>query len=108
MHSCDFFQAEMLNNLYGLLDTAEATALADHVAGCPACQAALTRARRQQELLAAAAKSAFPAVTFQPPPSPASAPTVTPARGLLGGHWRRWAVAAAILAAIVLLPTGWA
>ena len=34
---------------------------------CPACQAALAKARTQQQLLGAAAKMEFAGVAFQPP-----------------------------------------
>ena len=105
MHTCETCQTVLLEYLYDLLDESERQPLQDHLAGCAACQAALQRARQQQQLLAAAARIEFPAVVFQPPveqtvpeasPVPA-APAVLPmpaARAALrpaatGRRWRR-------------------
>ncbi|HZT80087.1 MAG TPA: hypothetical protein VFA26_07695, partial [Gemmataceae bacterium] len=99
MHDCNHYQALLLEHLYGLVEGAESQALMDHVAACPACQAALDVARRHQRLLAAAAKQAFPAVRFEAPadePAPATLPLAAPSRAR---RWARWAVAAALLLA---------
>ena len=56
MHSCESCQAQLLEYLYDLLESADRQALESHLAGCATCQAALTKARSQQSLLAAAAK----------------------------------------------------
>jgi anti-sigma factor RsiW len=114
MHDCNHSESLLLEHLYGLLDDADERALQDHLAGCPACRAALERARGQQRLLAAAAKGEFPAVRFEPPaeeehapevvslPSPAAAPR-------RARRWGRWAVAAALLLAAGGLgaPAAW-
>src|SRR5262249_23672407 len=64
------------------------------------CQAALVRAERQKQLLAAAAKAEFPAVRFQPPPAGEIVHgEEAPARRirLPRRAWLGWAVAASIL-----------
>jgi anti-sigma factor RsiW len=115
MNSCETSQVQLLEYLYDLLDGADRQALEAHLAGCPACQAALARARSQQHLLAAAAKVQFPAVAFQPPPpaappaesvtaaAPASIPFAAVARAPAPKkpvRWGRWAAAAAVLLAV--------
>src|SRR5262249_37616702 len=77
MYACHACQAQLLEYLYDLLDEADRQALAAHLGGCPACQAALVRAQAQQRLLAAAARLEFPAVRFTPPT--AEAPPAPPA-----------------------------
>ena len=69
MMTCEHLRAQLLGYLYDLLDDAEKQEADAHLAGCEGCQAALTAARRQQRLLAAAAKSAFPDVQFERPKS---------------------------------------
>src|SRR5262245_31558856 len=119
MYACHACQAQLLEYLYDLLDEADRQALAAHLGGCPACQAALVRAQAQQRLLAAAARLEFPAVRFTPPT--AEAPPVPPApRTVLlptrprlrpagqARALRRWAVAAGLLVAVGLLGlAGW-
>src|SRR5262245_47910797 len=115
MNSCETCQVQLLEYLYDLLDGAERQALEAHLAGCPACQAALAKARSQQHLLAAAAKVQFPTVAFQPPvpaaptaesvtpAAPASIPFATVARAPAPKkpvRWGRWAAAAAVLLAV--------
>src|SRR5262249_5174590 len=114
MNSCETCQVQLLEYLYDLLDGADRQALEAHLAGCPACQAALAKARAQQQLLAAAAKVQFPAVAFQPPapvtPSPesvtaapATVPFAAPSRHAAAKkpvRWGRWAAAAAVLLAV--------
>jgi hypothetical protein len=56
MDRCQHCQAQLLDYLYDLLDEPEQRALEAHVAGCALCQQALALARRQQELLASAAR----------------------------------------------------
>jgi anti-sigma factor RsiW len=110
MNDCTNYQPLLLDHLYGLLDDAENQALLDHLGACPACQASLDRARRQQRLLAAAAKQAFPAVRFEAPAREEVAPEVialpVPRRAR---RWGRWAVAAALLLAAGGLgaPAAW-
>jgi anti-sigma factor RsiW len=111
MQNCETYRAQMLEHLYDLLDEAERQALQGHLDSCPACQAEMTKARRQQALLAAAARMEFPGVRFVPPEAPAEAapasvPVVTPLRVR---PWRRWAVAAVVLLALggVGGPAAW-
>jgi hypothetical protein len=116
---CDEAHNLLLDLLYGLLDTDEQAALNDHLSGCAGCQAALVRARAQQELLAVAAKFECAGVSFQAPEAPAapaaatdpSVPTQVPRPRRTAAvlrmpkaprparPWRRWAVAAGILLA---------
>src|SRR5262245_23873102 len=67
MLGCHGCQELLLDFLYDLLDQADQRPLLDHLAGCPACQAALESARAQQKLLAQAARLSFPDVRFTPP-----------------------------------------
>jgi anti-sigma factor RsiW len=104
MHGCQGCQDKLLESLYDLLDEAEQQELRAHLAGCPACQAALEQARAQQKLLAAAARLEFPAVQFCPPAADQPAPTtirpvLLPVRPRLRKSvaWKRWSAAAAIL-----------
>jgi hypothetical protein len=123
MLSCDTFQAQLLDYLYDLLEEAERTALEAHLPGCSACQAALERARQQQQWLAAAARLSFPEVRFTPPteavtetPTETSPTTVLPLPGPASGQGRaprraltRWLVAAGILLALggIGIPAAW-
>jgi hypothetical protein len=92
MTSCEYFEAKLLHDAYGLLDTAEARALQEHLSGCLACQAARERAQVQQRLLAAAAKEQFADVHFTPLPEEPAAPR---SPRILSRPWLRWAVPAA-------------
>src|ERR1051326_2107368 len=67
MDRCGHFQSLMLDHLYELLDEHEERELAQHLEGCGGCQAALTKARAPQQLLAAAARLEFPQVQFTAP-----------------------------------------
>src|SRR5258707_6508602 len=69
MASCEQYQAQLLGYLYDLLEADELHALRDHLNQCGDCRAALAKAERHKQLLAAAAKAEFPAVRFQPPPA---------------------------------------
>ena len=57
MRSCDHYQAQLLEHLYGLLEPGDARALQEHVEQCGDCRAALARAEAQQQLIAAAARA---------------------------------------------------
>src|SRR5262245_35009955 len=79
MHSCDDIRELMLESLYGLLEPAAEEELRAHVAGCAGCQAHLVEARRQQTLLAQAARMVSDAAPFTAPdetiaPLPVSLP----------------------------------
>jgi hypothetical protein len=110
MATCASCRELLLDQLYGLVEPAEAETLRAHLAGCPACREALAQAERQQKLLAAAAQIYREVPLFLPPssepvpqaPAPESAPATLP----LSAARRkrpvlRWAVTAA--AAAVLL-----
>jgi uncharacterized membrane protein YqjE len=106
MTPCDACQGQLLDHLYGLLDDAQGEALLAHLSGCAACREALAAAEAQRSQLAAAAKTSFPAVRFEPPAqsSLALAPLVQPPRPARRS-WRRWAAAAAVLLALGGLGT---
>src|SRR4051794_6166675 len=99
MNSCEAYQGQMLEYLYDLLEDGERQALRAHLDTCPACQAALVRAQAQRQLLAAAARMAFPAVLFAPPAAAEAVATVVPLPARRRA-WPRWAVAAAVLLAL--------
>src|SRR5262245_64613263 len=95
MLGCHGYREQMLDHLYDLLDEADQRAFLDHLAGCPACQAALEQARAQKALLGRAARLHFPDVTFTPPaPEPIPLP-LRPSRR--PRRWVGWAAAAAVL-----------
>jgi hypothetical protein len=111
MHSCDEWTDLLLDDLYGLLDGAEAQGMRVHLAACPACQAARAAAEAQQKLLARAAQvyASVPPFTApaESPPSPADTATAGPATLTLPQPRRprrRWAwmsaAAALLLAAL--------
>ncbi len=79
MKTCDQYQAEMLDDLYGLLEAEDSRALSAHVQVCEPCRAAMVQAQEQRKLLAEAAKDAFAGVRFEAPVAPAAAPTQQPA-----------------------------
>lgn len=99
MPGCHGCQELMLEYLYDALEEADQLTFRDHLQGCPACQAALDKARAQQALLAKAARLAFPTVTFTPP---ADEPVVLPlqAKRRFSPYWTRWALAAGVLLAL--------
>jgi hypothetical protein len=101
MFRCDTCQEQLLDRLYGLLDPADADALDAHLADCADCAAAREQVMRWQGLLARAAKSDFPGVTFAPPPEPvapaAASEPPSPPRRTARDVWVRWAVAASLL-----------
>src|SRR5437867_2236546 len=56
METCNHCSELLLDHLYGLLDADQTQRLRAHLAACPACQAELASAERQQQLLARAAR----------------------------------------------------
>jgi hypothetical protein len=101
MRNCEHFQAQMLEHLYGLLDSNDSQALTDHLDNCPACRAAHAQAEVHQKLLATAAKTQFAGLRFQ---APAAQPTTAPAPRAVSvsgrARWVPWAVAAGVLLAL--------
>jgi hypothetical protein len=96
MTPCERHQAQLLDHLYDLLELGERKDLEVHLAGCEACQGALESARRQQRLIARAAKSRFEAVRFEKPPAePATPILVLPQERR--HNWIRWAAAASVV-----------
>ena len=69
MQSCEAHQALLLEYLFDVLDDVDRTALEQHLAGVPNAPAALEKARRQQHLLAAAARGDFSDVRFTAAPA---------------------------------------
>src|SRR5438132_4509889 len=108
MTTCEQYQAQLLAYLYDLLDADERLALQAHVEQCAACQAAVTQAKAQQQLLAAAAKREFAAVKFEAPAEHAPAQTTTPVLRIQ--RVRRassaWAIAASVLVLIGIGASG--
>ncbi len=110
MLSCETRRSQMLEYLYDLLEDDERQALEAHLKDCTVCQAELTRAKAQRQLLAKAAKMEFAGVRFTAPimgqtlqaDVQSGKPQVRPRR------WRRWLAAAAVLLAFSLAGTaGW-
>jgi hypothetical protein len=108
MTTCEQVRAQLLSYVYDLLDDNEKLAAAAHLGSCEGCQLALAAAQRQQRLLAAAAKTAFPNVTFE-------RPKAVPAEKLTGASTKRafprpfhFALAASIFLALGLAaPATW-
>jgi hypothetical protein len=90
----------MLEYLYGLLEGQERQAWDAHLKECAACQAELSRAAAQRQLLAHAAKMNFAHVTFAPPNAPDTVPIRRP-EIKRPQRWR-WLAAAGILLAAAL------
>jgi hypothetical protein len=112
MNTCENFQNQMLEHLYGLLEGDEGRTLTDHVRDCNPCRLAWTRAQQQKVLLTAAARSEFAGLRFEAPgagsvPREAERQAIVPGPGSRG--WLRWAVAAAVLLAVagISIPGGW-
>lgn len=104
MRSCEQYKAQMLEHLYGLLEADESLALIEHAGQCDDCRTALLSADTQKKLLSAAAKTEFAGVRFEAP-APAVAGRTTDTRKSAGPRpaWRRWAVAAGILLAVLAI-----
>jgi hypothetical protein len=118
MPNCEAYRDQMLEHLYDLLDEADKQALQAHLESCAPCQAELARARRQQALLAAAARMEFPDVRFVAPEAPPASgadipvcqegeaadrnvcPTVPLVAPLPARRWPRWLAAAVVLLAL--------
>ncbi|HYT87999.1 MAG TPA: zf-HC2 domain-containing protein, partial [Gemmataceae bacterium] len=77
MLTCDQTADLLLDYLYDLLDEEAAGKLREHLAACPACQAALAAAEAQQHLLARAAQIYAEVPAFTAPSATPSAPVET-------------------------------
>jgi alpha-2-macroglobulin-like protein len=110
MASCEQNQPQLLAYLYDLLETEERQALQTHLDQCAACQAALERAKRQQKLLATAAKAEFAKVKFAPPAVTVASRSEEPVLKMSATRrpWFGWALAASILVLLGLgAPAAW-
>ncbi|HMC89552.1 MAG TPA: zf-HC2 domain-containing protein, partial [Gemmataceae bacterium] len=110
MASCEQTQAQLLAYLYDLLEAEERQALQTHLDQCPVCQAALERAKRQQKLLATAAKAEFAKVKFEPPAVTVASRAEEPVLKMAAARspWFGWALAASILVLLGLgAPAAW-
>jgi hypothetical protein len=107
MLSCETCRGQLLENLYDLLDEADQRALDAHLGQCPACQASLAKARNQQRLLGAAAKTSFAGVCFEAPAAATVLPLTEPVPRTFARTpaWTRWAMAAAVVLAVGGLAT---
>src|SRR5262245_27928967 len=105
MFTCEHCQPLLLPYLYDALERDERARLKEHLESCSECRAALEKAESQRGLLAEAGKSEFAEVRFAPPADTAkrlAEPTVVlQQRPRRLTTWRRWAMAAAILLAVV-------
>jgi hypothetical protein len=108
MATCEPFNNQALDFVYGLLDEAAAQAFRAHLEACLHCKEALAAAQQQQMQFALAALPIGPqeVPAFAPPSetAPASPPTIplarpaAPARRFAGRRrWIAWAAAAVIL-----------
>jgi hypothetical protein len=95
MKTCQEFQDRLLDQLYGLLEDAEAAELERHLAGCPLCRRAAEEARRQRQTLSRAARMEGASMNFQPPKPWYQRPIAT----TWGAKLRLLAAAAVVLAA---------
>src|SRR4051812_22515095 len=114
MRTCADWQDLLLDDLYGLLDEPEAQALREHLAECPACQAARDRATLEKTRITRAALAISEVSPFRIPDldTADAAPVLTaPDRGAPAPSSRRslrplvWLIGSA-LAACVLLAAG--
>ena len=95
MDSCDRYQAQMLEYLYGLPEEDELRAFEEHLESCSTCPVLLREAREQQRLLAAAARLTFPGVRFEVPADTASTGPrlLSISKEPVRTRWLPWAVA---------------
>ncbi len=107
MMRCEDCQSLILDHLFGLLDAAEATAVANHLTDCPACMAIREQEAHAQGLIAQAARVSFPQVRFEIPLADVAAPIASVlaktsaapvhASRRVRNSWLAWAVAATVL-----------
>lgn len=106
MSACNACRDQLLDHLYGLLDSTEAAAVEAHLAECPACAAF---AKKSSGLIATAAKSAFPEVNFQQPTGkePAKAQPVAKPKAKPAPAGLSW-LAVVMAASVLVVAGGWA
>lgn len=112
--NCDYYQAQVLEHLYGLLEPEDSLALIEHAGRCDDCRKAMQRADGQKRLIATAARAEFSKVQFQAPKPEEAAKVLKlaePSRVRVQFSqvsWKAWATAAAILLVLggVGLPMG--
>jgi hypothetical protein len=105
MKSCEQYQAQLMEHLYGLLENEDSLALIEHAGRCEACRTALLHADSQRQLLAAAALTECPDIRFEAPTvrlAPATAAPAPPKRRALrlSRYLGRVAAAAVVLLAV--------
>ncbi len=111
-YRCEQCSELLWDQLYGLLDAGQEEALRDHLAGCPACQAARARVEAKQQLVARAARLYDTVAPFTvPADEPATAPAPEPATLPLPARpvraRRRWPWVAAAAALLLLVGGGY-
>lgn len=104
MPPCTQCRSQLLDHLYGLLDTADSAAVEAHLATCPECAA---YAKKSSGLLAAAAKSAFPDVNFRQPTAGEEKATVMVEPANPVATRLSW-LPIVLAASIMLVAGGWA
>lgn len=109
MVTCEHVQPQLLDYLYDLLDPFEVLALRQHLDGCAACQAGLAKAQAQQRVIARAAKTKFPSVSFEAPATLPMQPIAKAAARTKRPAWHGWALAACVLVALggLAAPAAW-
>jgi hypothetical protein len=119
MRPCDHFDEQLLDYVYGLLNDEEAGSLRAHLAECQRCQAALTAAEGQQQLLSRAAQiyrevplfkapeeePALAPVPVPPTTETEAAPAILPLPARARRRWGRW-LGTAAAAAIAVAAAG--
>jgi hypothetical protein len=98
MTHCNYFQAQLLEHQYGLLEDDDRRDLEEHLTACADCRAALALAKQEQTLLASAARQVFAEVSFKAPAvEELDLQEVEEAAVIPSSGWFRWSVAAAVL-----------
>lgn len=110
MMKCERCRAALLDKQYGLLDSAAAASLDEHLAGCPACQAEQLKLERFGRLLSSAARTEFPDFRFVAPADRQTTLGYSTEGSRLSrlsrAKWTQWIVAAAVLLAVGIPVAG--
>jgi anti-sigma factor RsiW len=119
MRSCAECSELLLDYLYDLLDEQEAQQVRDHLATCADCQDALSEAKKQQNLLATAARKCREVPMFEAPaeavlstptinsPLEKQQPAVFPLPARRPSGWRRWLAVGAAAAVVIAIGAGY-